>query len=54
MVKKVRQVYSDRGKLVHKGRLKPDVLSRATSDARSIVERILRARFVEKARPNRD
>jgi hypothetical protein len=51
MAKKAGRVYSHRGTLVHEGKLEPQVLSKATSDAKNIVERVLRARFVQKANP---
>ena len=47
------QVYDLRSKLVHKGKLESQVLSQAASDAKDIVERVLRARFVQKAKQGR-
>lgn len=46
LAKKVGQVYSHRGTLVHEGWLDPSTLSKTTSDTKNIVERVLRARFI--------
>jgi hypothetical protein len=43
------KVYDLRSTLVHKGELKPKVLNKATFDSKNIVERVLRARFVQNA-----
>ncbi|MFO1429222.1 MAG: hypothetical protein U1F76_03650 [Candidatus Competibacteraceae bacterium] len=40
------KVYDHRSTLVHDGKLDPQILGQAISDAKSIVERVLRARFV--------
>lgn len=52
MAEKAKQVYDHRSTLVHEGKLDPPVLGQATSDAKNIVERVLRARFVQKANPS--
>lgn len=49
MAKKVKQVYDHRSMLIHKGKLESQALRKATSDAKDIVKRVLRARFVQKA-----
>jgi hypothetical protein len=49
MATKAVQVYDHRSTLVHEGRLDPPVLGKANSDAKNIVERVLRARFVQRA-----
>lgn len=51
MAGKAVQVYDLRGTLVHEGKLGSQVLNQATSDAKDIVERVLRAQFVQRARP---
>lgn len=51
MAEKAVKVYDERGKLVHGGKLKPHVLREATSDAKNIVERVLRALFLQRANP---
>jgi hypothetical protein len=51
MSEKAVQVYDHRSTLVHKGKLEPPVLSQAISDAKNIVERVLRVRFVQKVNP---
>ena len=53
MGKRAVQVYDHRSTLVHKGKLEPTVLGEAISDAKMIVQRVLRARFVQKAGPMR-
>jgi hypothetical protein len=45
------QVYDRRSTLVHDGKLESHVLSQATSEAKNIVERVLRIRFAQKANP---
>jgi len=52
MATKAVQVYDHRSTLVHEGRLDPPVLGKANSDAKNIVERVLRARFVQRANRN--
>jgi len=49
MGKRAVQVYDHRSMLVHEGKLEPPVLGTATSDAKTIVERVLRARFIQRA-----
>ncbi len=44
------KMYDLRSTLVHEGKLESQVLSSATSDAKTIVERVLRARFTQEAR----
>jgi len=51
MASKAVQVYDRRSTLVHEGKLESHVLSQATSDAKNIVERVLRVRFAQKANP---
>ena len=51
MGKRAVQVYDHRSTLVHEGKLEPPVLGTAISDAKMIVERVLRARFIQKAGP---
>ncbi len=51
MAAKAVQVYDHRSTLVHEGKLGSPVLGKATSDAKDIVERVLRARFVQRANP---
>lgn len=43
------EIYGVRGALLHDGQVESGVLSKAASDAKNIVERVLRARFVQKA-----
>jgi hypothetical protein len=43
------RIYDLRSTLVHEGELESQVLSKATADAKHIAERVLRARFVQKA-----
>jgi hypothetical protein len=43
------RIYDLRSTLVHEGKLESQVLSKATSDAKHIAERVLRARFIQKA-----
>jgi len=43
------KIYDLRSTLVHEGKLEQQVLSKATSDAKIIVERVLRARFIQEA-----
>jgi hypothetical protein len=43
------KVYDLRSRLVHDGKLESQELSKATNDAKSIVERVLRGRFVRRA-----
>jgi hypothetical protein len=43
------KVYDLRSRLVHDGKLESQELSKATNDAKSIVERVLRGRFVRQA-----
>ena len=50
MARKAVEVYDHRSTLVHEGKLESPVLGPATSDAKSIVERVLRARFLQRAR----
>jgi hypothetical protein len=47
--KKAVEIYDLRGELLHEGRVEPRKLSKATSDTKRIVERILQALFVKKA-----
>lgn len=49
MAKSAKRVYDLRSKLVHDGKLDSAALPKATSDARTIVERVLRARFLQSA-----
>jgi hypothetical protein len=49
MARSAVRVYDLRSTLVHEGKLEPQVLSKATADAKHIAERVLRARFVQKA-----
>jgi hypothetical protein len=49
MAKLAVRIYDLRSTLVHEGKLESRVLSKATSDAKNIVKRVLRARFVQKA-----
>lgn len=49
MARRAVRIYDLRSTLVHEGKLESQVLSKATSDAKNIVERVLRARFVQKA-----
>jgi len=51
MMRKTAQLYKHRGTLVHKGKLKSSVLGKCTTDAKNIVECVLRARFLQKAKP---
>jgi hypothetical protein len=51
MGKRAVEVYDHRSTLVHEGKLEPPVLGKATTDAKTIVQRVLRARFVQKAGP---
>lgn len=44
--KKAVQLYDLRSRLVHKGRLAPQELSEGMTDAKNLVERVLRARFL--------
>ena len=50
MAAKAVEVYDHRGTLVHEGKLESQVLSQATSDAKIVVERVLRVRFLQKAK----
>lgn len=45
--KKVVKVYDKRSTLVHEGSLPSDELSKVSSDARTIVERVLKAKFIQ-------
>src|SRR5689334_944204 len=49
MARSAVRIYDLRSKLVHEGELESQVLSKATSDVKHIAERVLRARFVQKA-----
>lgn len=49
MARRAVRIYDLRSTLVHEGKLDSQVLSKATSDAKHIAERVLRARFVQKA-----
>ncbi len=49
--RKAVQVYDLRSMLVHEGKLESPVLGQAISDAKNVVEWVLRARFVQKAKP---
>lgn len=51
MATKAVQVYDYRSTLVHEGKLGSPVLGKATSDAKNLVERVLRARFAQRANP---
>jgi hypothetical protein len=51
MARSAVQVYDLRSTLVHEGKLESQMLSKATSDAKNIVERVLRVRFVQQAAP---
>jgi formylmethanofuran dehydrogenase subunit A len=44
------KIYDLRSKLVHDGILESQVLSTAISDAKALVERVLRARFTQEAK----
>lgn len=44
------EIYDLRSTLVHEGKLESQVLSKATSDAKAIVERVLCARFIQKVK----
>ncbi|MEO7858880.1 MAG: hypothetical protein ABIU05_00310 [Nitrospirales bacterium] len=44
------EVYDHRSTLVHEGKLAKPLLDMATRDAKMIVERVLRASFIQKAR----
>lgn len=49
MASKAVKLYKDRGKLVHDGKLDKPKLSQSTQDAKIIVERVLKAKFLELA-----
>lgn len=49
IAKEAVKVYDLRSELVHDGSLEPSILRQATSDARNILERVSRARFVQRA-----
>jgi hypothetical protein len=51
MAKKALDVYDQRSTLVHKGQLEPPELGTATNDAKNIVERVLKSRFLQNAKP---
>jgi hypothetical protein len=51
IAKRTVEIYDLRSKLVHDGQIESKALSKASSDAKNIVERVLRARFVQKATP---
>lgn len=46
MANKATELYKLRGKLVHEGKLELEVLTQATQDAKNIVERVLKAKFI--------
>lgn len=49
MGKLAQQLYDHRSTLVHDGKLESSVLGQAASDAKKMVERVLRIRFIQKA-----
>ncbi len=47
MAKQSLKIYDKRSTLVHEGSLKPEELGRISSEARAIVERVLKAKFIQ-------
>lgn len=47
MSKQALKVYDKRSTLVHEGSIRPDELGKVSTDARNIVERVLRAKFIQ-------